>query len=61
MKRFLSALAGDIPTIGAPSPGQTQGGDSTNPGQIPTDGSTSLGEMPTCGFSVLLTILDLAF
>ncbi len=71
MKRFVmtvalacalsgTALAGNIPTSGEPSPGNIPMTES-EPGNIPTGGSTSLGEMPTCGLSVLFTILELAF
>jgi hypothetical protein len=73
MKRFLvaltltcilsvSAMAGDIPTIGAPAPAPTPNGMTAEaPGDMPTCGSTSPGDIPTCGMSVWLTILDLAF
>ena len=72
MKRFLvaltltcvlsvSAMAGDIPTIGAPSPGQTQGGDSTALGEIPSVNSPAPADIPTCGLSLVITLLDLAF
>jgi hypothetical protein len=57
----VSALAVDVPTVGAPSPGQTQGGESVDPGNIPTGGFTVPGDMPGVGLSALLTILDLAF
>ena len=73
MKRFLvaltltcilsvSAMAGDIPTIGAQAPAPTPNGMTAEaPGDIPTIGSTSPGDMPTVGLSALLAILDLAF
>src|ERR1044072_8896646 len=57
----VSALAVDVPTVGAPSPGQTQGGEPVDPGNIPTGGFTVPGEMPGVGLSALLTILALAF
>jgi hypothetical protein len=55
-----TALAGNIPTSGAPSPGNIPMTES-EPGNIPTGGSQLPGEMPTCGMSVLLAILELAF
>jgi len=72
MKRFLvtlaltcvlsgTALAGDIPTMGVPSPAPDGTAQTALPGDIPTSDSTSPGDMPTCGLAVLLTILDLAF
>jgi hypothetical protein len=74
MKRFLvtlaltcvlsgTALAGEIPTMGVPSPAAEPDGiaQATLPGDMPTMGSTSPADMPTCGLSVLLTILNLAF
>jgi hypothetical protein len=72
MKRFLvtltltcvlsgSALAGTIPTCGAPSPAPDPNGIASQPGDIPTVGSTTPGDMPTVGLSALLTILELAF
>jgi len=73
MKRFLtiaaltcilsiSALAGDMPTVGAPAPAPTPIGMTAEvPGDVPTVGSTSPGEIPTVGLSALLTILDLVF
>jgi hypothetical protein len=57
----VSAMAGDIPTIGAPSPAPTPNGMTAEPGDMPTVGSTSPGDIPTCGMSVWLTILDFAF
>jgi hypothetical protein len=59
MKRFLSvtaltcllavsALAGDLHTGGAPSPGELPGGVVTSP--APT-GATSPGDLPTSGFA----------
>jgi hypothetical protein len=71
MKRFVvtvvlacalsgTALAGNIPTSGAPSPGNIPMTES-EPGNIPTSGSQLPGEMPTCGLSALLAILELAF
>jgi hypothetical protein len=61
MKRFLvtlaltcvlsgTAFAGEIPTMGSPSPAPDGATQTTLP-----------GDMPTCGLSVLLTILNLAF
>jgi hypothetical protein len=75
MKRFLvtialtsvlsvSALAGEMPGVGAPAPalpGDMPTCGLSSPGEIPTSGSTSPGEIPTCGLSALLAILDLAF
>lgn len=55
-----TALAGHIPTSGAPSPGNIPMTES-EPGHIPTGGSQSPGDMPTCGLSALLAILELAF
>ena len=81
MKRFLSivalacvlsssALAGDIPSGGAPVPGpngataSTEPGDipsggvptpSTDPGEIPSGGFT--GEIPSVGLSAVLSVL----
>jgi hypothetical protein len=71
MKRFVmavalacvlsgTALAGNIPTGGEPSPGNIPMTES-EPGHIPTGGSQLPGEMPTCGLSALLAILELAF
>lgn len=71
MKRFVmtvalacalsgTALAGNIPTGGAPSPGDMPMTKS-EPGNIPTSGSQLPGEVPTCGLSALLAILELAF
>jgi hypothetical protein len=57
----VPALAVDVPTVGAPSPGQTQGGESADPSNIPMTGSTAPGEMPGVGLSALLAIVDLAF
>ncbi len=51
----ISAFAADIPTCGITSTGP----DGASPGNIPTSGSTSPGDMPTCGWSLLLSILDL--
>lgn len=72
MKRFLialaltcvlsgSALAGDVPTCGAPVPASSETTETTSPGDITNGDSTSPGDVDTCGLSVLLTILDLAF
>jgi hypothetical protein len=47
---FGSAMAGTIPTCGAPEPGNTQG-----------PGATAPGDIPSTGISIWLTILDLAF
>jgi hypothetical protein len=55
-----TALAGNIPTSGAPSPGEVPMTE-CDPGNIPTGGSQLPGEMPTCGLSALLAILELAF
>ena len=41
----VSALAGEMPGVGAPAPA----------------GTACPGDMPTCGLSALLAILDLAF
>ena len=71
MKRFVmtvalacalsgTVLAGNIPTGGAPSPGDIPMTDS-EPGNIPTGGSPSPGEIPSSAVSALLTILELAF
>lgn len=71
MKRFLialtltcvlsgSTLAGTIDTCGAPAPVSGGSSEQTAAGNIPTDGATSPGDMPTGGWSVVLTILDLA-
>jgi hypothetical protein len=54
-----SVLAGDVDTAGAPAPRGTA--QTTSPGDMPTVGSTSPGEIPTCGWSVVLTLLDIAF
>ena len=73
MKKFLmtialtsvlsvSALAGDMPTVGAPAPAGTP-----STGEMPTvgapapEGTPLPGDMPGVGLSVLLTILELAF
>ena len=71
MKRFLlalaltgvlssSALAGTIDTCGAPAPGQTQGGDSTDPGDMGSGGRAD-GDMGNGAPTALLIILDLLF
>lgn len=52
-----TALAGHIPTGGAPSPATAETGAT---GNIPTSGSPSPADMPTCGWSVVMTILNLA-
>ena len=70
MKRFVmtvalacalsgTALAGNIPTSGAPSPAP-EVTEKTSTGNIPTGGSTSPADIPTCGWSVVMTILNLA-
>ena len=62
MKRFLMtialvcvlagfAMAGEMPTCGAPSPA---------PGDMPTIGSTAPADIPTYGLSLVITLLDLA-
>jgi len=71
MKRFViavvlacvlsgTALAGHIPTGGAPSPGEVPMTE-CDPGHIPTGGSPSPGEIPIGGLSALLAILELTF
>jgi len=58
----VSAMAGTIPTCGAPDPpppGEIHNTDSPAPGDGHTVGDP--GEMPGVGLSALLTILDLAF
>jgi len=71
MKRFVitvalacvlsgTALAGNIPTGGEPSPGNIPMTES-DPGNIPTGGSPSPGEIPIGGLSALLAILELMF
>ncbi len=70
MKRFLmllalacvfssSALAGDIPSVGTPSPppsGTTQTTIQTTPGEVPTLGTE---EMSDVALSALLAVLSL--
>jgi hypothetical protein len=51
-----SALAGDIPSGGIPSPppasqGDIPSGGSTSPGDIPSVGAPSPGEIPTSGYA----------
>lgn len=69
MKRFVtvialscalsaSALAGDVPSVGAPAPasnGMTETTDSTSPGDIPTDGKS---ELSSEALSALLSALS---
>ena len=71
MKRFLmtmalacvlssSALAGDIPSGGSPSPppqGMTQATDATSPGEMPTAGYAE--QLSSDALSALLTVLGL--
>ena len=71
MKRFLmsialacvlssSALAGDIPSVGSPSPppqGLTQATDATSPGELPTAGYAE--QMSDAALSGLLAVLGL--
>lgn len=64
----VPALAGEIPTMGAPQPAQTTATDpgeiptagvptpSTEPGDIPSGGFT--GDIPTDGLSALLSVLS---
>ena len=63
MKRFLtlvaltcllsgSALAGDVPTVGAPQPSPQQTTMSTSPGDIPSVGSAE--QISDAGLSTLL-------
>lgn len=56
-----SAMAGTIPTMGAPVPGEIPMVEANSVGQIPSDGSPAPGDMPTCGLSILKRIFDLAF
>jgi hypothetical protein len=56
-----TALAGDVPSTGAPSPGEIPIGGSATPADIPCSGSTAPGDIPSVGLSVVLAILDLAF
>lgn len=48
-----SALAGEIPTLGAPQPPPQ--GTTTSPGEIPSGGNP--GEIPTVGSSATLSAL----
>jgi hypothetical protein len=68
MKRFLTAsaiacalsvaaLAGEIPSDGAPQPPPQQTTGTTNPGQIPTDGLVTT--ISDAALSALLTALGL--
>jgi hypothetical protein len=70
MKKFLmtialtsvlsvSALAGEMPTCGAPAPEPS--GTETIPGDIAAPGFTSPGDMGNGASAALLTILDLLF
>ena len=72
MKRFLvtltltcvlsvSAMAGSIPTCGAPAPDVPPVPITSEPGEMPTVGSTAPGDIPTCGLSFVVTLLELAF
>lgn len=56
----VSALAVDVPTVGAPSPHQADSADTPAPGPNFV-AAASPGEMPGIGLSALLTILDWAF
>lgn len=73
MKRFLitltlmcvlfgTALAGDMPGVNpSPAPGEIPSGSVASPGDIPMTDNTAPGDIPSVGWSVVLTILDLAF
>ena len=54
-----TALAGDVPSTGAPAPGDVPSTGLPAPGDTPTNGDP--GDVPSTGTSVWLTILDLAF
>ena len=57
-----TALAGYVPSTGAPAPQPPGDVPSTGaPGDIPSTGSPSPGDVPSVGVSVVLTILDLMF
>jgi len=66
MKRFLaatalacvlsvSALAGDIPTLGSPQPPPAQTTTSTSPGDVPSVGAVE--QLASAALSALLTVL----
>jgi len=54
----VPALAGEIPTMGAPQPTQVTPSTRTenSPGEIPTSGFT--GQIPSGGLSALLEVLS---
>jgi hypothetical protein len=57
-----TALAGEIPSTGAPTPGSTQGIGAPAPGDMGNGGyQGNGGEMGSGGLAALFTILDLAF
>ena len=59
----ITALAADIPTTDSPTPppGDIPTLPVSSPGDIPTTDSPSPGDIPSGGWSVVLTIVDLAF
>lgn len=54
----MSTFAGEIPTMGAPTPPPQQTTTSTNPGEIPTDGAAIT--ISDVALSALMTALGLA-
>jgi hypothetical protein len=52
-------LAGTIDTCGAPAPVSGGSSEQAAAGNIPTVGTTTPGDIP-CGWSVALTIINLA-
>jgi hypothetical protein len=54
-----SALAGEVPTVGAPAPPPPEATSSVAPGEIPTDGKP--GDIPSVGSSVALSVILTAF
>jgi hypothetical protein len=51
----VSALAGDIPTLGAPQPAPAQTTTTTSPGDVPTVGTAE--QVSDAALSALLTVL----
>jgi hypothetical protein len=53
----VPVLAGEIPSVGTPSPAPAIPTDTTAPGEIPSGGITTPGEIP-CGDAVVSAILS---